>query len=200
MKVLILYFEPFSSDTVNSGAEAVKCLDTESISADIVTHQLPVSFSRCAKEASAKVEAEQPDLILCLGQAASRTTINLERVAINVANGKNSDNDGVKLVTKTIVSDAPDAYMTKIAIDDLSQFLREKGIPCFVSNSAGTYVCNTLYYSLLHQFPYIPILFVHVPITPVQASIRTSTTSSMSSEFVACSIVEIIRWLHIKYN
>lgn len=195
MKVLIFYFEPFGSDTVNSSAEAVKCLDIVSSSADIVTHQLPVSFDRCAKEAAAKVVAEHPDFILCLGQAASRATINIERVAINVVSGKNTDNDGTRPMREKVVQDAPDAYITKIAVDELSMYLREKGIPCFVSNSAGTYVCNTLYYSLLHRFSNIPTLFIHFPITPAQASKRTSTTSSMSSGISANAIMIILSWL-----
>lgn len=185
MKILLLYFEPFGSDSCNSGAELASLLPDECGGAELIKRQLPVSFSRAFAQAAGHIDCERPDMIVCLGQAGGRASINPERTAVNVAKSSTPDNDGYIAAGERLVAGAPDAYFTNVAVEDMAAELRAAGYPCFVSNSAGTFVCNSLFYNLRHHYPTIPVAFVHIPLTPAQAAARTSTTPSMASTVAA---------------
>lgn len=195
MNVLITYFEPFGGESLNSAMEAARLLPEEHEGHHVFKRQLPVSFERAPIEAMRQIGLLQPDLVIALGQAAGRASINLERVAVNLAKATTADNDGQKPQGRRIADDGPDAHFTSIPVDSLSERLRSEGHPCFVSNSAGTYVCNALFYSLLHEYPHLPIGFIHIPLTPAQAVARTSATPSMSPQTASAAILAAIRML-----
>lgn len=179
MKVLLTYFGPFGVDTVNSSAEAAGLLGGSHCGHEIVSCLLPVSFKRCHEAALAAVQSEKPDAVICLGQAAGRAVVSLERVAVNAASAKTPDCDGCRPQGEKIDVGGPDAILTGIDVESLAERLSGAGIPAQVSNSAGTYVCNTLYYRLLHALPQLPVLFFHLPLTPRQAAARGTATPSM---------------------
>lgn len=126
MRVLLFYFEPFGSDALNASQEAANLISSRIAGAEIVKHRLPVSFARCPHEAVAAVDSLLPDLIICLGQAAGRASINLERLAINIANAANPDSDGDKPSNRKLNQAGPDACMSKIPVDLLAKNIREK--------------------------------------------------------------------------
>ncbi len=184
MKVLITYFEPFGPDSINSSEECAKLLPPE-----ITTVRLPVSFRRASTITIEQIEAVRPDFVVSLGQAA-RQTITLERIAINIAKSESADNDGYAPDRETIIAGAPDGIFSTFNVDDLAHRLRSKGFPCQVSNTAGTFVCNTLYYSLLHYG--IPTLFIHLPLTPGQSSERPNPVPSLSSKLASEALIHLI--------
>ncbi|MDE7135406.1 MAG: pyroglutamyl-peptidase I [Muribaculaceae bacterium] len=188
MKVLVTYFEPFGDDSINSSEECAKLLPE-----DIETLRLPVSFRRAPQLAITRVEELRPDMVICLGQAV-RPVIALERIAINMANAAKPDNDGYCPHSEHIVSGGSDGIFTTYDVDSLAARLRDSGYPCQVSNSAGTYVCNALYYLLLQRG--IPALFVHLPLTPEQARIRPTVTSFVESALAAQSIITLLSRLY----
>lgn len=192
MKILVTYFEPFGADDTNSSAEAVRLLHNPYRCHKIVSCLLPVSFKRSADIALAKIEEEHPDIVLCLGQAAGRAVVSLERLAINIASSKSPDCDDYSPNNHKINPDGPDAVMTGVDVAVLVQAMKEKGIPCQVSNSAGTFVCNSLYYRLLLRHPSLPVIFIHLPLTPRQASARAAATPSMHPSTCADAIRAII--------
>ena len=51
------------------------------------------------------------------------------------------------------------------------QAAKERGIPCALSYTAGTFVCNDLLYTLLHHYrdTDVKVGFVHIPYLPEQA-------------------------------
>lgn len=193
MKAIVFYFEPFGNDTVNSSEEAAKLVEPCIDDITIERHRLPVSFRRSVDTALETIGERNPHLIICLGQAAGRASINLERVAINAAHTVSRDADGYSPKNMPLDAEGPAACLTSLPVDDISESLRATGLPCFVSNSAGTYVCNCLYYHLLRTLSKIPVLFVHLPLTPAQAASRTSSTPSLSSRTAASAIHKIIR-------
>lgn len=191
MKILVTFFEPFGADDTNSSAETAALLGCGSPGHEILTCRLPVSFRKSYETALAKIREARPDLTICLGQAAGRPAVSLERLAINLEQAKSPDSDGVRPLGRAIDVSGPDAIMTAVDVDVLRQALAEKDIPCQVSQSAGTFVCNSLYYRLLLHDPR-SVVFVHLPLTPRQACKRTAAVPSMHPALCAAAIHAII--------
>jgi pyroglutamyl-peptidase len=190
MKVLVTGFEPFGGEKINPSWEAVKELPEKIGNAEIIKHQLPVSFKGVREKLPKIIEDVRPDVVVLTGQAGGRVNITVERVAINVMDARMEDNEGYKPEDEPIFEDAPAAYFATIPVKRIVNALRENKIPAMVSNSAGTYVCNTAMYTALH---YIAINgleakagFIHVPYIPEQ--VLEKPQPSMSLEMIRKAI------------
>jgi len=190
MKVLVTGFEPFGGEKINPSWEAVKGLPEKIEDAEIIKHQLPVSFKGVKEKLPKIIEDVRPDVVVLTGQAGGRVNITVERVAINVMDARMEDNEGYKPENEPIFEDAPAAYFATIPVKRIVNALRENKIPAMVSNSAGTYVCNTAMYTALH---YIAINgleakagFIHVPYIPEQ--VLEKPQPSMSLEMIRKAI------------
>lgn len=88
------------------------------------------------------------------------------------------DNAGAQPVDVEIVRDGPAAYFTGLPIKAMFAALRENGIPAEVSQTAGTYVCNHVFYGLMHMLRNRRIRggFVHIPYSPEQADRHPGAT------------------------
>ncbi|MBP1581640.1 MAG: pyroglutamyl-peptidase I [Oscillospiraceae bacterium] len=176
MKILVTGFQPFGKETKNPSYEAVKLLPNEILGAKIVKLEVPVVFGLSGEVVAQKIREEQPDIVICVGQAGGRTAINPERVGINVNDGATPDNEGYVPSGEAIVKDGPDAYFSTLPIKAMVQKMVENDIPASVSNTAGTYVCNHLMYSVLHllhqEFPAVRGGFIHVPYATMQGNFR----------------------------
>lgn len=192
MKCLVTYFEPFGNDRQNSSMITARLLPPRIRDIEVVGCRVPVSFAKCADTVLDKMRQESPDLVICLGQAGGRAAVCPERVARNIIRTANPDNDGSVPENGAITAGAPESYLTSLPVDSLAECVRACGIPCQVSESAGSYVCNTLYFKLLHQTTETPVLFVHLPLTPAQADMRPRKTASLSPEAMAEAVSIII--------
>lgn len=182
MRILVSCFEPFGQDPVNSSRQAVDLLP-DAIGQHIIRKVvLPVSFDRCCGTMFEAVNDFNPDLVIMTGQAR-RDAVCLERLAINWAIFKGADNDGVIATGERIQPDAPDAIFTIFPVVIIASSLaRQTGQPIKVSNTAGTFVCNRLYFDVLHNYPAIPSLFIHLPLTPSQAAARGASIPSLPTQ------------------
>lgn len=159
--ILITAFEPFG------GSESNMSLDTLLQLSDIIEGVpvrkliLPVSFVRAPQLLSELVSIFHPALLIMLGQCPVGEKIRLERYAHNLMDAKREDNDGATPVEETIYEGAPIAYRCPLPIKQLCTKCEQDGLPITVSNTAGLYVCNRLYYEALHQG--FNALFVHIP-------------------------------------
>ena len=196
MCVLITYFEPFDGDAINASACAAALLPEEICGHEIITQELPVVFQKAGERLRAAIERYHPALVLCLGQAEGSPALHLERVAINLRDASRPDNSGSAPQEAPIIAQGPAAYFTSLPVKILAQALRESGIPALVSNSAGTYVCNDVMYTLLHeqskQDYHARGGFIHVPLTPLQAANRGGGIPSMDSGIAAQGLEKII--------
>ncbi|EHR79487.1 pyrrolidone-carboxylate peptidase [Thermococcus litoralis DSM 5473] len=190
MKILATGFEPFGGEKINPSWEAVKELPEKIGNAEIIKHQLPVSFKGVKEKLPKIIEDVRPDVVVLTGQAGGRVNITVERVAINVMDARMEDNEGYKPEDEPIFEDAPAAYFATVPVKRIVNALRENKIPAMVSNSAGTYVCNTAMYIALH---YIAINgleakagFIHVPYIPEQ--VLEKPQPSMSLEMIRKAI------------
>ena len=174
MKILITSFEPFGGDKLNSAQEALRFIPDEIRGAKLVKLCLPVIFGRSAELLREAIRAEQPDAVLCLGQAGGRKALTPERVAINLEDARIPDNAGQQPEDTPIDPGGPDAYFSTLPVKSMVRAIRNAGVPAEISNSAGTFVCNRVMYGLMdciaHEFPSVKGGFLHMPYMAEQAA------------------------------
>ena len=165
MKILVTGFEPFGDNPVNASWQAVKCLPDKIDGAEIIGLQVPVEYGRAGLTVLDAARKVNPALILSVGLAAGRRCITPELVAVNWRMATIADNAGMQYSGVRIDSAAPAARMTGLPVMAMVDAVRQLDIPCNLSLSAGAYVCNDLYWSLLEHTEEggCPTLFVHVP-------------------------------------
>lgn len=169
--VLLTGFDPFDGADLNPSWQAVQALQDLSIAGHrVVAAQLPTDFARSLPALEALLQVHQPRLTVCCGQAGGRAALSLERVAINVQDARIPDNAGACPIDEPVVRgpDAPAAYFTGLPIKAMRLALREAGIPAEVSQTAGTFVCNHVFYGLMHHLAHHGPAgarggFIHVP-------------------------------------
>ncbi len=194
MKALVTGFDPFGGDKVNPSSLAVSQIARRLGSLTVETAELPTSYARSADVLRMAIERVEPDIVLCVGQAGGRTELCLERVAINVQDARIRDNDGQQPIDVPIVPDGPAAHFTTLPVKACVAALREAGLPAAVSNTAGTFVCNHIFYALMEMAAARPGRlrggFLHIPYVPEQAA-RLGGAPSMAVADIARGI-EII--------
>ena len=171
--VLLTGFAPFGGEAVNPSWQAVQALQGRHVSGHrIVARQLSVEFGTALQELRAAIRETKPALVLCVGQAGGRAAMSLERVAINVDDARIPDNAGAQPIDAEIVAGGPAAYFTRLPIKAMHAELQAAGIPAEVSQTAGTYVCNHVFYGLMHALRNRRIRggFIHIPYSPEQAA------------------------------
>ena len=188
MKILVTGFDPFGGEATNPAWETVRHLPDEVSGAEIIKVQIPTVFGRSAKVVHEAILEHDPDVIVSVGQAGGRYTVNPERIAINVDDGRIPDNDGEQPIDVPIQSDGPPAYFSTLPIKAMATAMRDAGIPAGVSNTAGTYVCNHIMYQVLYmvdrEFPGKRAGFVHVPYLPSQVVDKPNEPSMGLDELV----------------
>ena len=179
VKILLTGFEPFGGETINPSWEAVKGLHGYRDLVD--TLELPCVFDVCLQQLEERVRARAPDVILAVGQAGGRAAVTLEKVAINLNEARIPDNAGEQPSGTSVVHGGPTAYFSRLPLKRLVASMQECGIPADLSYTAGTFVCNHLFYGASHlaeQLPQIPrVGFVHIPYLPGQAACHPGSPS-----------------------
>lgn len=173
--VLLTGFDPFGGESINPSWQAVQRLHHKRIAGHkVVAAQLPTVFDASLLELARLLEAHRPALVICVGQAGGRAAISLERIAINVNDARIPDNAAAQPVDTPVVADGPAAYFSSLPIKAMLQALQQEGIAAEVSQTAGTFVCNHVFYGLMHElatrrgFKRTRGGFVHVPWLPGQ--------------------------------
>ncbi|MGO3208502.1 pyroglutamyl-peptidase I [Brachybacterium sp. AOP42-C2-15] len=169
--VLLSGFAPFDGASVNESWEAVRgaapLLQDRGLTVE--TLELPVEFGRVGELLAAAVREHRPSLVVAVGLAAGRAGITPERVALNVRDARIPDNAGASPVDQPVVAGGPTGYFSTLPIKAMVAALTADGVPAAVSQTAGTYVCNDVFYALQHLLATDPELadtrggFVHVP-------------------------------------
>ena len=133
-------------------------------------------FGASARRLHALLAQHRPALAICLGLAASRAALSLERVALNIDDARIPDNAGAQPIDTLVVPGAPAAYFSTLPIKAMQAQLNWAGIPAEISQSAGTFVCNHVFYALMHRLATARGLrrtrggFIHVPMLPEQGA------------------------------
>ncbi len=172
---LLTGFEPFGGDTVNPSWLVAQALDGAQLHGlRVQALQLPCAFGTAIPQLQRALRRWRPQLVVALGQAG-RSVISFERVAINVDDARIADNRGEQPVDRPVRSGGPAAYFSSLPIKAMWAALQRAGIGAEVSQTAGTFVCNHVFYGLMHTLRRRPGVrggFVHVPLLPEQALAR----------------------------
>ena len=195
MKALVTGFDAFGGEAVNPSSLALGGLRKRIGGVAVHTVQLPTSYAHSASVLRAAIEKAKPDIVLCVGQAGGRTDLCLERVAINIQDARIRDNDGNQPIDVPVVPDGPAAHFATLPIKACVAAMRKAGLPAAVSNTAGTFVCNHILYSLMdiiasHQTS-MRGGFLHIPYVPEQAA-RLGGAPSMAVDDMVRGIEIIV--------
>ena len=168
INILLTGFEPFGGSEINASWEtAVRVEQLPPKGVIVETMQLPVSFKRAGETIRRVLHEKHPDVVVMLGQRGKGTSIDIERIAINLMDAINPDNDGYQPQEQAITADEEAAYFSNLPVKVLRDALLQKNIPARVSNSAGLYVCNSTYYNALEEIHKLQLptkaAFVHLP-------------------------------------
>lgn len=161
MCILITAFEPFGGAETNITQSVLSLLPNSIADWAIEKVCLPVSFRRAPIVLREAIATYSPNLVLMLGQCSTGENIRLERFAINMMDSSKADNDGYIPNEETIYAHQPLALQTPLPIKELERFCADNVQPVQVSNSAGLYVCNRVYYEALYLHQ--QAIFMHVP-------------------------------------
>lgn len=165
--VLLTGFEPFAGDRSNpSGAAVAQLAARWTGTARLVTATLPVDFRRAGAELRELVRANRPDVVIATGLAGGRDAVTPERIALNLRDARIPDNSGYQPVDTPCVPGAPLAYASSLPIKAISREISARGIPAHVSLSAGSFVCNDVFFAAAHLSATTQGMrsgFIHVP-------------------------------------
>lgn len=190
MKILLTGFDPFGGEKINPAFEAVKLVSEKIENCEIVKLEIPTVFGKSVEYIDQAIQEHNPSIVLAIGQAGGRSSIAVERVGINMDDARIPDNEGNQPIDEIIFDDGENAYFSNLPIKMMVKEIQESGIPAVVSNTAGTYVCNHVLYSIMYlidkKYPNTKGGFIHVPFLPEQ--VLEKNMPSMSLELVAKGI------------
>ncbi len=205
--VLLTGFDAFGGATLNPSWLAAQALHGRQIAGHrVVAARLPTVFDTSLRELHERLalHAPAPALVLCVGVASGRQALSLERVAININDASLADNHGAQPIDTPVVVGGPTAYFSSLPLKAMLQALRRHGLPAELSQTAGTFVCNHVFYGLMHTLATEPRLqgtrggFVHVPDLSVlglpdlagglHLMLETALTTRSDARFAAGSV------------
>jgi pyroglutamyl-peptidase len=168
-KILITGFPPFHTHKMNPTESVFKYLSYDSSKYKLENLILPVDFEHCFTLLEKRLINDPPDFLFMLGLAANRSELSLERISINFLHSDRKDNLGKIKQNEKINKNGKDAYFSTLPLEKMATELLNNKIPFHFSNTAGTYVCNMIFYQAL-EFIELNHLqtkagFIHVPPT-----------------------------------
>ena len=194
-RVLLTGFEPFAGGSLNPSEQIAKTLASSGVNGvELHTAVLPVVFTESAELLKHLIKLHQPDVVICLGQAEGRKELSFERVAINLDDARLADNAGRVVTDQPVVPGAESALFTTLPVKQMVAALRAEGIPAGLSTTAGTFVCNHIFFAMQHALANTGVAsgFIHVPLMPEQAA-EFSDLPTMSLEQQVAGISLAIR-------
>lgn len=163
--VLLTGFEPFGGDAANPSGDAVRQMAAEwDLPAQLVTEVLPVTFAGAATRLRELMGSHHPDVVIATGLAGGRTAVSVERIAVNLLDARIPDNAGDQPMDQPSVPGAPAGAFSTLPVKAITAAIVEAGIPAEVSHTAGTFVCNHIFFTALQAAPpHTRAGFIHVP-------------------------------------
>lgn len=194
--ILLTGFEPFGGDAINPSWEAVQQFSGRKYGEFIiVAEKLSCTFSTAHLELAQLCRQFNPAIVINIGQAAGRSQVSLEKVALNWIDARIADNAGNQPMDCSIITAGDAAYFSNLPLKSLVAKLKQVGIPSAISYSAGTYVCNFIFYHLMNliQTTYHNTLggFIHIPFLPEQV-VNQPQQPSMSLLTIVTAIDAIL--------
>ncbi|MCX6098156.1 MAG: pyroglutamyl-peptidase I [Caldiserica bacterium] len=195
MTILVTGFEPFGGEVINPSWEAVSRLQGDSGDVRIERLLVPTTYTGSIETVTGAIDRLYPVAVVMVGQAGGRAELSVERVAVNCDDAQAPDNAGVLHEDIPVVVQGPTAYLATLPVKQIVAGLRSTGFPAAVSNTAGLFVCNHLFYGVLHHVATRNLNtragFVHVPFLPGQVADKPGTPS-MSLETIVAGLDRVV--------
>lgn len=192
--ILLTGFEPFGGSKINPSILACREFENKIIEGyTIKVFEIPLRYKEIRTTIEQLIQHEQPLAVICTGQS-SRFEISLERVAINITDViKSTYNCGESPKNEILIKDAPAGYFSTLPLQQIRRDLEENKIPVNISNSAGTYGCNQIFFHLMHfinnENLNIFAGFVHIPSLPEQVVGKNLPSMSLELTTKALGII-----------
>lgn len=185
--ILVTGFEPFGGSITNPSQKVASALDGQTFGEYFVSASiLPVDRNGGPQALLAAIDRVDPSAVVCLGEAARRAVISIERVAVNLMDYRIADNLSEQVSDQLVVEHGPAAYFSTLPVREIFQAMQAAAIPVELSLSAGAFLCNQVFYAGRHHLAKlktdIPCGFIHLPALPEQAARVTPPFASMSFE------------------
>lgn len=166
--LLVTGFEPFHIHKHNPSALAAESVAGQRDHWTIKHLILPVVPRDAGEQLVSALHKIKPDAVLLIGLSARAAHMTLERVAVNMMDFAIPDNSGEQYTDTAIFPDGPDAYLSSLPLRKILADWKSDEIPGKISNTAGLYVCNSLFYYARHALTTsgrtdVPCGFLHVP-------------------------------------
>ena len=196
--ILVTGFEPFGSHAVNPSQELAKLLDGRRIgNCAVATAVLPVHHRESSRHVSILLGELAPIAVIHLGLAQGRSRLALERVGLNVMDYRIADNAGYRAEGEPCVSEGPAAYFATLPLPEILAALTAEGVPAYVSNTAGTFLCNQTLYATLHEIAMrehtMRAGFIHLPLLPAMVAASGLDQPSMDLSLMLRGVETAIR-------
>ncbi|RTL38047.1 MAG: pyroglutamyl-peptidase I [Candidatus Melainabacteria bacterium] len=173
VRCLITGFDAFGKHASNPSQRIAELLPNQfeiprtNLSVEIDTLVIPTCCKQSWRLISKQLAKDDYSSLIMVGMAGGRKRIALERFALNIRDYGIKDNNGHKYDGTPIYEGEPEALKTDLPLTHLRDTLRKKNIPAEVSNFAGSFICNEVYYQGLRYKEknggLSSVLFVHVP-------------------------------------
>jgi pyroglutamyl-peptidase len=175
--LLLTGFDPFGGSALNPSWLAARALHGQRVAGHTVVVGAVAHGVRRGAGSAAGAAGRTPARAGAVpgpGRRARRM-LSVERIAINLVDARIPDNQGEQPVDAPVVPAGPAAYFATLPVKALHRAAQRAGLPCEVSQTAGTFVCNAVFYGLMHQLatgaaPLARGGFVHVPWLPEQGT------------------------------
>ena len=185
--ILISGFGPFADERRNPSGEIAEVLGgTEVAGHRVESIVLPVAREAVAAPLGEALASHQPAALIALGLATEAPVVHVEQVAVNLDDFSMPDADGAQPRGEPIVKGGPDALLASLPVGALVEAIRAEGVPAALSRSAGTYLCNHVFYLALLHATALPegtrhrTVFLHLPSLPDSVAERGEARPSMA--------------------
>ena len=172
MKVLVTGFAPFGAVRVNSSQQLAAMLKRDASARlgkeglALTCCLLPVVWTKAAVLLARAVAREKPDLTVHFGYSSRACGFQLESRAANGVCDQ-QDVEGLCAAGDKVICAAPRALFTYYDLQAMARQLHRCGVPATLSEDAGRYLCNFIYFHALDQARKAgragTALFVHMP-------------------------------------
>jgi pyroglutamyl-peptidase len=195
MFAVIQGFGPFGGLDDNPSELLVRALAERAVP-DIHTEVLRVSARQAAAAVPELMGRFRPRLYLGVGLAAGRTALAVEAVAVNLADWPQAaDDDGTLMTREPVSPGGPAAHLTSLPVTSILGAWQAAGIPGYLSQTAGSYLCNYSFYAAAQAAAElgVPCMvgFLHVPLLPEQVT-DPERQPSMSMALQAAGLDAVI--------
>ena len=183
-RILLTAFAPFDQRATNQSYEIARQVNSPAVT----LLKVPVTFGGAYEHLKKHLLTNRYDVLIALGEGPNRS-LALEHVALNVMHARIPDNDGYQPLNTPIDARLPLALPSRLPLAEIAAVLDQKQLSYQHSYSAGTFVCNDLFFRLMASQPKMQCGFFHVPYEPEYQATTLASLQGIINAYMQGKIV-----------